>query len=40
VLLSCLASRTGAPQDAWAIDHHTHVQALDLAQRHGITQMV
>ena len=40
VLLSCLASRTGAPQDAWAIDHQAHVQALDLAQRHGVTQMV
>jgi divinyl chlorophyllide a 8-vinyl-reductase len=40
VLLSCLASRTGAPQDAWAIDHRAHVQALDLAQRHGVTQMV
>ena len=40
VLLSCLASRTGAPTDAWAIDHQAHVQALDLAQRHGVTQMV
>jgi len=40
VLLSCLASRTGAPQDAWAIDHQAHVQALDLAQRHGVAQMV
>ena len=40
VLLSCLASRTGAPRDAWAIDHQAHVQALDLAQRSGVTQMV
>ena len=40
VLLSCLASRTGAPGDAWAIDHQAHVQALDLAQRSGVTQMV
>ena len=40
VLVSCLASRTGAPRDAWAIDHQAHVQALDLAQRSGVTQMV
>jgi divinyl chlorophyllide a 8-vinyl-reductase len=38
--MSCLASRTGAPGDAWAIDHQAHVQALDLAQRSGVTQMV
>jgi len=24
VLVSCLASRTGAPADAWAIDHRAH----------------
>lgn len=40
VLMSCLASRTGAPDDAWAIDHQAHVQALDLAQRNGVTHMV
>lgn len=40
VLMSCLASRTGAPDDAWAIDHQAHVQALDLAQRSGVTHMV
>lgn len=40
VLLSCLASRTGAQRDAWAIDHQAHVQALDLAQRSGVTHMV
>jgi divinyl chlorophyllide a 8-vinyl-reductase len=40
VLMSCLASRTGAPGDAWAIDHQAHVQALNLAQRSGVTQMV
>jgi len=40
VLMSCLASRTGAPGDAWAIDHQAHVQALDLAQRNGVTQVV
>lgn len=39
-LVSCLASRTGAPQDAWAIDHQAHVHALAAAQRAGVRQMV
>ena len=34
-LVSCLASRTGAPKDAWAIDHQAHVQALDAARGAG-----
>ncbi|CAA2141291.1 NAD(P)H-binding protein [Hyphomicrobium sp. ghe19] len=40
VLVSCLASRTGVPQDAWAIDHQAHVSALAAAKRAGIPQMV
>ena len=40
VLVSCLASRTGAPKDAWAIDHRAHVNALAAAQAAGVTQMV
>ncbi len=40
VLLSCLASRTGAPQDAWAIDHRAHVLALEAAKAAGVTQVV
>lgn len=40
VLLSCLASRTGAPRDAWAIDHQAHVLALEAAQAAGVTQVV
>jgi divinyl chlorophyllide a 8-vinyl-reductase len=40
VLLSCLASRTGAPSDAWAIDHRAHVQALEVARRRGVEQVV
>ncbi len=39
-LVSCLASRTGAPQDAWAIDHAAHSQALGVARDAGISQMV
>ena len=40
VLVSCLASRTGASQDAWAIDHAAHVAALAAARGAGVTQMV
>ena len=40
VLVSCLASRTGAPADAWAIDHDAHVRALEAAKQAGVTQMV
>ncbi len=39
-LLSCLASRTGAPKDAWAIDHQAHVHALAAARQAGVTQVV
>ena len=39
-LVSCLASRTGAPKDAWAIDHRAHVQALDAARAAGVSQVV
>ena len=39
-LVSCLASRTGAPKDAWAIDHQAQVHALDAAARAGVSQVV
>ena len=39
-VVSCLASRTGAPQDAWAIDHQAHVHALAAARAAGVSQMV
>jgi divinyl chlorophyllide a 8-vinyl-reductase len=39
-LVSCLASRTGAPKDAWAIDHRAHVHALQAARDAGVAQMV
>lgn len=39
-VVSCLASRTGAPKDAWAIDHKAHVDVLAAAQKAGATQMV
>ncbi len=40
VLVSCLASRTGAPKDAWAIDHQAHLHALAAAQQAGVAQGV
>lgn len=39
-LVSCLASRTGAPRDAWAIDHRAHVLALEAAKRAGVSHVV
>jgi divinyl chlorophyllide a 8-vinyl-reductase len=40
VLISCMASRSGAPKDAWAIDHRAHVHALEAARSAGVTQVV
>ena len=39
-LVSCLASRTGAARDAWAIDHAAHVDALAAAREAGVQQVV
>lgn len=39
-VVSCMASRTGAPKDAWAIDHDAQLVALDAAQRTGINHFV
>ena len=39
-LVSCLASRTGVPRDAWAVDHAAHSLALAQAQQAGVTQVV
>ncbi len=39
-LVSCLASRTGVARDAWAIDHHAHMNALQAAQEAGVGQIV
>jgi divinyl chlorophyllide a 8-vinyl-reductase len=40
VLVSCLASRTGAPRDAWSIDHDAHVVALETARAAGVGHVV
>jgi divinyl chlorophyllide a 8-vinyl-reductase len=39
-VISCMASRTGAPRDAWAIDHHAHLNLLSMAQEAGISHFV
>jgi divinyl chlorophyllide a 8-vinyl-reductase len=39
-LMSCLASRTGNPKDAWAIDHAAHMLALQEAQASGVKHFV
>lgn len=39
-VISCLASRTGTPADAWAIDHDAHVTVLAAAKAAGIGQFV
>ena len=40
VLVSCIASRTGASADAWAIDHDANVNALAFAKSAGIGQCI
>jgi divinyl chlorophyllide a 8-vinyl-reductase len=39
-VVSCLASRTGAPRDAWAIDYQAHANALAIAKEAGVKHMV
>ena len=40
MLVSCLASRTGTPKDAWAIDHDAQVLALAAAKAAGVKHVV
>lgn len=39
-LVSCLASRTGVPRDAWAIDYQAHLDALTVARETGVAHFV
>ncbi len=39
-VISCLASRTGAPRDAWAVDHAAQSTLLDVAKKAGAHQFV
>lgn len=39
-LVTCLASRTGAPDDAWAVDYRANADALRLAGEAGVRHVV
>ena len=39
-VVSCLASRTGTPRDAWAVDHDLHLNILNAAKSAGVSQLV
>ena len=39
-VLSCLASRTGVPEDAWAVDFHAQRHVLEAAMRAGIPRFL
>jgi divinyl chlorophyllide a 8-vinyl-reductase len=40
ILMSCMASRNGAPQDAWAVDYQAHANALGAAREAGVKHVV
>lgn len=39
-VVSCLASRSGAPADAWAVDHAAHLNMLAVAQASGAAHFI
>jgi len=39
-VVSCMASRTGVPSDAWAVDHRAHLHALEVAKARGVGHFV
>ena len=39
-VVSCLASRTGVPKDAWRIDYQAHLEALGVAKAVGVRHFV
>ena len=39
-VVSCMASRSGAPKDAWAVDHEAHLHVLRAAERAGVRHFV
>jgi divinyl chlorophyllide a 8-vinyl-reductase len=39
-VLSCMASRTGVPRDAWAVDYQAHVDILAAARQAGVDQFI
>ena len=39
-VVSCMASRSGAPADAWAVDHQAHLNVLRAAEAAGVRHFV
>ena len=39
-VVSCMASRTGMPRDAWAIDHDAHMAILEAAKAAGVGRFI
>jgi divinyl chlorophyllide a 8-vinyl-reductase len=39
-VVSCLASRTGLPEDAWAVDHQANLHVMKAAQAAGVRHFV
>lgn len=39
-IVSCLASRTGTPTDAWKVDYHMHEQILNVAKSAGVKHFI
>lgn len=39
-VISCMASRTGVPKDAWAIDHDAQLHALAAAKQSGVRHFI
>ena len=39
-VVSCMASRTGLPQDAWRVDHQAHMNVLQAAQKAQVRHFV
>jgi divinyl chlorophyllide a 8-vinyl-reductase len=39
-VVSCMASRSGAPGDAWAVDHRAHLNVLKAAEERGVRHFV
>ncbi|MDE3231732.1 MAG: NAD(P)H-binding protein [Pseudomonadota bacterium] len=39
-VVSCMASRTGTPRDAWAVDHQAHLHVLQAAKEVGVQYFV
>lgn len=40
VVISCIASRSGAPRDAWAVDYAANLALLAAARRSGVRQFI